>query len=169
MNNRRSCIDLIFTNNPCLVTEAGVRTKISDSCDHCPIFANLQYRIHQPKAYKRWVWDFKRGNYDNFRHCLMNAQWNQCFVDRDVNSTVINWMSLFKKCAEAHVPHYEATIRPRDKNFMDSALRRLMKKRDRLHRQYRQTGDQDIGDKYRRCRNDVLSHIRQSKRILEKK
>jgi hypothetical protein len=169
VNSTKSCIDLIFTTNPNIVTATGVRQKITDACDHCPIFATLKYSIPRPKAYKRWVWDFKRGSYENLRQCVLQAEWNSCFVDRDVNATVENWMSLLEKCAEAYIPHYEATIRPRDKDFMNSSIRRLMTTRDRLHKTYKLTGDENTGTEYRRCRNEVLSSIRQSKKIQEDK
>ena len=41
----RSCIDLIFSNSKLLIRGAGVRDKIVDVCDHCPIYASIRCNI----------------------------------------------------------------------------------------------------------------------------
>ena len=39
VGDTKSCIDLLFSTNPFIFSEVGVRDKIVDICDHCPIFA----------------------------------------------------------------------------------------------------------------------------------
>jgi len=169
VGDRMSCLDLVFTTSLDFITEAGVRSKIIEVCDHCPIYASLKFQKNAPRAYKRWVWDFKRGSYDAFRYSILHADWNSCYVNKDVNSTVSNWMSLLEQYAEANIPHYEATIRPRDKAFMQSSIRKLMHKRDKLYKQYKLTQNEETGIAYRRCRNEVVSAIRLAKRAHESK
>ncbi len=132
VENTKSCIDLVFTNNPHIFSEVGTRDKIVDICDHHPIYGILTSSVRKPKCFKRWVWDFKRANFDDMRFSLLNAPWQSCYVVRNVNQTVQNWMELFISIAELHIPHYEATIRPGDKEFMNSDIRTLMRKCDRL-------------------------------------
>jgi len=38
-----------------------------------------------------------------------------------------------------------------------------MRKRDRLHKQFKTTGDTNIGLEYRQCRKEIVSHIRKAK------
>ena len=117
----------------------GSRENNIDVCDHRPIFATLVYPVSKLKAYKRMLWNYKGGSYDIFRHSLLNASWPSCYVKDDVDTTVQNWIDLFLNCAEQCVEHYEATIRPRDKHFMNSKLRTLLRKRDRLCKKLKQT------------------------------
>ena len=63
---------------------------------------------------------------------LQDAPWYLCYNSSDVNVIVENWMKMFTAIAEACVSHYEATIRPDDKGFMNSEIRLLMRQRDRL-------------------------------------
>ncbi len=65
MGVSKSCIDHIFTNNNNIISEVGVRPKIA--IDHCVVHATLKYKIIKIHRYKRMVWDYKRGDYDNFR------------------------------------------------------------------------------------------------------
>ena len=169
VGNTRSCIDLIFANNPFTFSEVGTHDKIAEICDHHPIYAILNYSIQKPKSFKRWVWNFKNGDFDKFRQLLLNAPWHSCYVMNNVDDTVRNWMELFTVCAEACIPHYEATIRPGDKDFMNSNIRKNMTLRDRLRKQYKQSGNEEIGNMYRRQRNLVVTITRQAVNEQEKK
>jgi len=168
VGNTQSCIDLIFTNNQSLVSLVGTKDKISEKCDHLPIFAYLTIKTRTPCSYKRWVWDFKRGDYDKFRQLLLNAPWHSCYSDRNVDETVHNWTSLFTHCAEQCVPHYEATIRPGDKPFMSTQIRKLMRKRDSLRLAFKHYNDEATGRQYRQYRNMVVSAVRQAKEQKQK-
>ena len=167
VNESKSCIDHVFTNDQSLFSEVGVRPNIAS--DHCPIFAMLNYKIYKPRAYKRWVWDYKNGDFEKFKLMLLDAPWYLCYNSSDVNVTVENWMKMFTTIAEACVPHYEATIRPGDKGFMNSEIRLLMRQRDRLFNQSKLSNDPDLKKKYKEKRNQVLTSIRISKINQEKK
>ena len=39
-------------------------------------------------AFKRLVWNYNVGAYDNFRYNVLNAPWNACYVRNDVNNTM---------------------------------------------------------------------------------
>ena len=110
------------------------------------------------------VWNFEEGNFDSFHYALLNAPWASCYINRDVNSTVINWMSLFVDCAEQIFPHLEITTRLRDKPFMDSDLHRLMRSRDRLNCKFRKSQSAIDEGNYKRAFNQVVSKIRLAKR-----
>ncbi len=64
---------------------------------------------------------------------------------------------------ELSIPHYEATIRPRDKEFMCSSLRLKMRQRDRLHKEYKRTSDRNIEIAYKSLRNSIVSEVRKLK------
>ncbi len=69
----KTCIDLMFTNNPLIFSEIGTYDKIHPTNDHQPIFGTLKFTLQKPKCFKRWVWDFKKGNYDQLRMNILNA------------------------------------------------------------------------------------------------
>ncbi len=170
VENTKSCIDLIFTRNPHIFSEVGTRDKIAPICDHHPIYGILKSTLKKPKCFKRWVWDFKRADFEQMRFAMLNAPWQNCFVNKNVNVTVSNWMELFINIAESYIPHYEATIRPGDKEFMNSNIRTLMRKRDRLWKQHKNDEENTyIAEQYRQARNLVVAETRKSKEELENK
>ncbi len=48
-----SCIDLIFTNNPSLLSNVRTQPKIYETCDHKPIFATLKSTFCKQHCFKR--------------------------------------------------------------------------------------------------------------------
>ena len=55
--NSSSCIDLIFTNQPNLVTENGVYPSLHPKCHHQIVFAKLNLNVEYPPLYERLIWD----------------------------------------------------------------------------------------------------------------
>ena len=162
VENHMSCIDLIFTNSPFIFTEVGTRDKIVDICDHCPVYGKLLYDYKKSQPYKRSVWNFKNGDYDKFRNLILNAPWLSCYDNNNVDNTVQNFMNMLLMCAEACIPHYEATIRPGDKRFMNSDIRRAMRHRDRLKKACKHSDNDELSAEFRRCKNEVLSMCRKA-------
>jgi hypothetical protein len=160
----RSCIDLIFTNSPSLLSSAGTRPKIYDTCDHKPIYATLKSTICKQHSFKRWVWNYKQGDILKFQYSLLNAPWQLCFSHNNHEDVFNSWLNLFITTAEASIPHYSTTIRPRDKDFMNSTIRQLMLKRDRLHNQLKSNlNDITLEQNYKNLRNRVVTEICKAK------
>ena len=55
--NSSSCIDLISTNQPNLVTESGVHPSLHPKCHHQIVFAKLNLKVEYPPLYERLIWD----------------------------------------------------------------------------------------------------------------
>ena len=52
LSNFSSCIDLIFTNQPNLITHSGVHFSLHKNCQHQIMFARFDYalNIHHPRS-----------------------------------------------------------------------------------------------------------------------
>lgn len=55
LQNLSSCIDLLFTNQPNLITNSGVHSSLHPTCHHQVIFANIDLKIQFPPPYQRQV------------------------------------------------------------------------------------------------------------------
>ena len=124
--NSLSCIDLVFLTASSSFIDAGTRDKITDNCDHLPVYVTLHVKRPKQKSFKRMVWNFSRGDFDGFRKALLHVPWGSCFSADDADESAEKWSELLLTCAEQYIPHYEATIRPNDKPFTTSEIRRLM-------------------------------------------
>jgi hypothetical protein len=169
LGDAKSCIDLIFTNNPSIVSSVGTRPKIYTTCDHKPIYATLKSTFSKPHSYTRYVWNYQRDDMEKFQYSLLETPWRSCYIHNDFDDVIQSWMNLFVATAESAVPHYATTIRPRDKDFMNSTIRHLMLERDRLHKLIKVKENDTLKSQYKAIRNRVVAEIGKSKFEKEKK
>ena len=61
-NNSSSCIDLIFTSQPNLITDSGVHSSLHSNCHHQIAFAKFNLHIVYPPPYLREIWHYREAN-----------------------------------------------------------------------------------------------------------
>ena len=83
-----SCIDLLFTNEPGLITNSGVHPSLFPRCHHQIIFAKFNFKIHFPPAYERLIWDFSKANVEGIKASLSSINWNTSLKGLNVNDQV---------------------------------------------------------------------------------
>ena len=87
-NKNPTCIDLIFCNQPNLITESGVSPSLSNFCHHQIIFVKVNFEVHYPPPYKRVVWHFKLARSDLIRRAIESFDWDKAFRNHDTNRKV---------------------------------------------------------------------------------
>ena len=68
--NSSPCIDLIFTNQPNLVTESGVHASLHCKCHHQIVFAKLNLKVEYPPLYERLIWDCKNTDIPSINRAI---------------------------------------------------------------------------------------------------
>ena len=108
-----------------IITDSGVLPR--DVCfDHSPVFVNIRLNSNiKNKSYKRKVSNVKNADCDKFRTTHQNISWNEILTKNDVNETTSILMKNIIKAAEACIPRYDITVRPKDKTWFSGDLRRL--------------------------------------------
>ena len=88
-NNSSSCIGLIFTSQPNLVTESGVHYSLHTNCYHQITYAKFNLNVIYPLPYEREVWYYKLANSECFQRVIANYDWEKAFYNIDVNKKVL--------------------------------------------------------------------------------
>ena len=70
LESSSSCIDLIFTSQPNLITESGVHPSLHPNSYHQIIFAKFNLEIHYPSPYFWDVWHYQDANTDHIRRAI---------------------------------------------------------------------------------------------------
>ena len=73
--NSSSCIDLIFTNQPNLSVDSGVRSFLHPNCHHQIVHTSFNLDIYYPSPYQRLIWDYKKADSTNIRKALDSVNW----------------------------------------------------------------------------------------------
>ena len=65
-----SCIDLIFTDRPNLVTTNGVQASLHSSCHHQIKQRTFNFNIVYLPPYQRLLWNYKKADVLNIKKAL---------------------------------------------------------------------------------------------------
>ena len=82
-----SIIDLIMVSNLQTVdiSRVGEPFLSQDIRYHCPIFCIFKFKRHVVKPFRRKVWLYEQGIYDNFRQQVHDFDWTTAHDDDNVN------------------------------------------------------------------------------------
>ena len=81
-------------------------------------------------AYTRRVWFYKRANFTQLENNIRSFDW-ECLFDGTVNDCCALVTNKFMDFVNATIPHKDVVIRPNDKPWYDSEVRKCSRKRDR--------------------------------------
>ena len=94
-NKNPSCIDLIFTDQPNLVIESGVRSSLDPLCHHQITHCRFNYKVPPPPPFERKIWAYERANVDLIRRSISEFPWeNHLNGNADVNWQVNSFTEI---------------------------------------------------------------------------
>ena len=83
-----SFIDLIFTNQPNLITHNGVLPLLHQNCHHQIIFAKVNMKIFYSPPNKRLVWDNRNANVETINLAIESFNWENTFDGKYIHAQV---------------------------------------------------------------------------------
>ena len=88
LENSSSCIDLIFTSQPNLITESAVHPSLHPNYHRQVIYTKFNLKFYYPPPYECEVWHYKEVDSDLNRRSLEMFIWGGAFKNSNVNDTV---------------------------------------------------------------------------------
>ena len=79
LENSSSYIDVMFTSQPNLVMEAGIRPSLHASYHHQIVYAKFNLKIHYAPPYERDVWYFQKADIDLIGRAMNEFNWERVF------------------------------------------------------------------------------------------
>jgi hypothetical protein len=135
-----SCLDQIITNMPNFVVDTNVFPPVSTN-DHCTVSVKLRFKIHKEEPYYRHIWLYEKGDFEGFRECISNYDWDTCFSSTDVNISCVQWTESLLNIARTYIPNKTVLVRPNDKPWYSNELRLFKRKLNRMYRSLRSMKD----------------------------
>ena len=129
---------------------------------HCPTYCVLKFKKHISKVFSHKIWLYENGNYDAFRQTVSNYDWSTV-IKEDVNSYANTLTQTLINLSEQYIPNKKVTIRPLDLPWINNNIRKLMRKRSRFYRKYKNSKTVKNYSKFKKKRNDVTALLRKSK------
>ena len=93
LENCSCCKDLIFSNQPNLITDSGVHPTLHSKCHQQIIYSKLNLQIAYPPPYTRKIWYYNRSETDLINRSIESVDWSKFFSGKNVHEQV----ELFNK------------------------------------------------------------------------
>ena len=114
LESSSSCIDLIFTSQPNLITESGVHPSLHPNSHHQIIFAKSNLEIHYPPPYFCDVWHYQDANTDLIRRAIDMLDWDKAVVNTNINEKVFILNKTILNILSNFIPHKTLTVNDKD-------------------------------------------------------
>ena len=149
-------LDPVFISPNISRLDSGVLPVDPTISDHKATFLNLSFSYNCNTSYKRLVWNYKRADYSSFNDQLEAVDWEVLICNApNVDTATDNFTNTFLEIAGRCIPNSEVIIRPSDKPWFDSVLRKHCRIRDRLKQQANRSKRPGDWIKYKNMRNRV--------------
>ena len=136
-----SCIDIILTDQPNLVTSSGVRPSLDPTVKHHITFCKLNFKIPPPPKFCRKIYHYSRAQQDLIIRAINSFSWEtelnqfknptqQVFL---LNKTILNIMRNF-------IPNEQKTIRPRDPPWLSREIKSRLRKHNKIYKKFKVNG-----------------------------
>ena len=129
---------------------------------HCPIYCLLKFIKPKQKTFKRKIWKFNQGNYEELRNAI-NQTDITCLEDPNINIYAKKVTDLITSLCNTFIPNKTVTVRPAEPNWITSDIKRRIRARKRAYKKAKLTGSQQHWVKFRKLRKETISLIRATK------
>ena len=77
MGESKSCIDLIFTDQPNLIINSGVHPSLHNQCHHHIVYGKLSVSNMAPPSYTRRIWHYRKADFINIMKSIDMFNWHE--------------------------------------------------------------------------------------------
>ena len=125
------------------------------------IYCEINLDTPVPSTYTREIWDFSNAIFSELNEELSQAPFDISYtLFDDIDDVAHYWFTLLKSVISDFIPHKTVKIRSKDKPWVTSELRYLMRKRSRLWKRFRRTKNPHHYEIYR---NQVVNLNRKNR------
>ena len=124
--NSSSFIDLLFTNQPNMITSSGVLPSLHPNCHHQIIYANFDLKIHYPPQYSREIWHYLDTNTNLIQQAINSVDWDTFLDLPDVNLQVSRFNEVILNVMSNFIPHETIVCDDKDPPWVNQHIKRLL-------------------------------------------
>ena len=144
IGDSKSCIDLIFTDQPNLFIDSGVHQSLHELCHHQIIYGKLSVSNITPPPYKRRIWHYNKADIDAIMQSIATFNWREHLdkitcPDEQVkllNEVLLNIYSNF-------IPNEIKTMKPRQAPWITQSVKRFLRKKNHAYKRFVRSGRPD--------------------------
>ena len=141
MGDSKSCIDLIFTDQPNLVIESGVHQSLHEHCHHQIVYGRLSVSNIALPPHTRKIWYYDKADFVAIKKSIEMFRWHEHLDNMTcpneqvklLNEVLLNIYSNF-------IPNKVKTIRPRQAPWITQTVKNFLRKKNRAYKNFVRSG-----------------------------
>ena len=141
MGDSKSCIDVIFTDQPNLFLQSGVHPSLQEQCHHQVVHGELCLTNPIPPPYHRRIWFYNRADSHAIQESIQIFNWCRHIGHLNcpnqqveiLTETLLNIFSNF-------IPNKTITVRPRQAPWITQSIKNFILKKDRAYKKFVRNG-----------------------------
>ena len=141
--NSSSCINLIFTNQPNLVTDCGLHLSLHPNCHHQIVFSKLNLKIKYPPLYKRLVWDYKNADSQSINKAIEMFNWEKLFQNKNIHDQLKLLKKTIVNIVSNYIPNKFIIWNDKDPPLLNDHIKRLINLKNEIFKKYLKDGRPD--------------------------
>ena len=141
MGGSKSCIDLIFTDQPNLVVESGVHPSLHEQCHQQIVYGKVSVSSIPVPPYTRRIWYYNKADFVAIRKSIAMFRWREHLENltcpneqvRLLNEVLLNIYTNF-------IPNNVKTIRPRQAPWITQTIKNFLRKKNHAYKNFVRNG-----------------------------
>ena len=141
MGDSKSCIDLIFTDQPNLIVESGVHPSLHEQCHHQIIYGKVSVSSIPVPPYTRRIWHYDKADFVAIRKSIAMFRWREHLENltcpneqvKLLNEVLLNIYTNF-------IPNEVKTIRPRQAPWITRTIKNFLRKKNHAYKNFVRNG-----------------------------
>ena len=136
-----SCIDLIFTDQPNIVLDSGVRPSLDPTVKHQITFCKINFKIPPPPKYCRRFWHFNKAETSLIRRAIAQFPWEaKLSLLMDPNQQVHLLNQCLLNIMSNYVPNEIKKVCPQEPNWLNRNIKNLLRKQNKIYKKFKRNG-----------------------------
>ena len=142
VNDSRSCLDLVITDQPNLINECSMLPSLHITSHHSINHIVLNINNPPPPAYKRKMWHYDRAQTEHIINSIKQFDWKQELgvLANDPNLQVKLLTDVLINIFTNFIPNDEKVVRPREPAWMTNNITHSYRKYKKAYKSFVNSG-----------------------------
>ena len=136
MGDSKSCIDLVFTDQPNLFIESGGHSSLHSLCHHQIVYGKLSVSNLAPLPYKRRVWYYDKANVKAIQSSINLFDWHKHLENIVCPNDKVKSLNIFSN----FIPNKLKSMRPREAPKITQTVKNFLRKKNHAHKNFVKNG-----------------------------
>ena len=137
MGDSKSCIDLIFTDQPNLVVDTGVHPSLHEQFHHQIVYGKLSVSNIAPFPYNRRIWYYIKANFVNIMKSIEMFRWHEQLGKITCPDAQVKLLN------DVLLNIYSNFIKPRQAPWITQDVKKFLRKKNHAYASFARNGRPD--------------------------